>query len=200
MSPYLQDLADFLAAYVVILATPGPNMLLVGGAAATSGIVGALPLCVGVSLGAGALCGALLVIVRWMPEIPQWEGAYRVLGGALLLWVAVSVLRQQMPGSVAHYPRRGATLIVGFCTAATNPVTAAFFTAQFLGPLSASPAAPMAPGAIGAVAMSFMVVVAVLLARPACRALALAWHRPIRITAALILMLMAFSTAVGGQG
>jgi threonine/homoserine/homoserine lactone efflux protein len=39
VSPYLRDLADFLAAYAVILATPGPNMLLVGGVAATSGIV-----------------------------------------------------------------------------------------------------------------------------------------------------------------
>jgi threonine/homoserine/homoserine lactone efflux protein len=200
MSPHLKDLADFLAAYAVILATPGPNMLLVGGAAATSGIVGALPLCLGVSLGAGALCGALLVTVRWMPEIPHWEEAYRMLGGALLLWVAVSVLRQRMPRSDGHYPRRGATLATGFCTAATNPISAAFFAAQFLGPLSVSPAALLAPGAIATVVMSFMLVVGVVLARPTCRALALTWHRPIRITAALILMLMAFSTAMGGQG
>jgi hypothetical protein len=44
-----------------------------------------------------------------------------------------------------------------------------------------------------------MAVVAVSLARPACRALALTWHRPIRITAALILILMALSTAAGGR-
>jgi threonine/homoserine/homoserine lactone efflux protein len=175
-------------------------MLLVGGAAAAAGVVGALPLCLGVSLGAGALCGALLVAAKWMPEIPQWEGAYRVLGGALLLWVAVSVLRQRMPGSAEHYPRRGATLATGFCTAATNPISAAFFAAQFLGPLSVSPSALLAPGAIAAVVMSFMVVVALLLARPACRALALTWHRPIRITAALILMLMAFSTVAARGG
>jgi hypothetical protein len=48
--------------------------------------------------------------------------------------------------------------------------------------------------------MSFKVVVALLLARPACRALALTWHRPIRITAALILMLMAFSTVAARGG
>jgi threonine/homoserine/homoserine lactone efflux protein len=191
---------DFLAAYVVILATPGPNMLLVGGAAAVSGIVGALPLCLGVSLGAGALCGALAMTAKLLPETPQWDEAYRLVGGVLLLWVAVSVLRQRMPGSGGRYPRRGATLVTGFCTGATNPISAAFFAAQFLGPLSTSRAALLAPGAVATIVMGFMLGVAVLLARPTCRALALTWHRPIRITAALILMLMAFSTAMGGQG
>jgi hypothetical protein len=60
----------------------------------------------------------------------------------------------------------------GFCTAATNPLTAAFCAA-----------------------LGFALLVAVLLARPRFRAAALAWHRPIRLTAALSLALMALTTA-----
>ena len=140
MAPAADDhwrgLADFLLAYLLVLATPGPNMLLVGAAAALRGLRGALPLCLGVSLGAGALSAALLLLVAVAPEGDAaglgGDGANgRLLGAALLLWVAVAVAR--LPPIEARRLGRGghaaAGFAAGFCTAATNPVSAAFFAA-----------------------------------------------------------------------
>src|SRR3712207_2499490 len=90
-SDHLRGLADFLLAYLLVLATPGPNMLLVGAVAALRGVTGALPLCLGVSLGAGALCGAVLLLLWLAPDGAGLDRAGRLLGAALLLWVAVSV-------------------------------------------------------------------------------------------------------------
>ena len=172
-----RGLADFLLAYLLVLATPGPNMLLVGAAAALRGARGALPLCLGVSLGAGALCAALL------------------------LWVAVSVARRP-PIDSRRLARggRAAGFAAGFCAAATNPVSAAFFAAQFLGPLGAAvvdggTTAALVPLAAAAAVLAFMLGVAMLLARPACRRAALEWQRPVRLAAAVALAFMALSSA-----
>ncbi len=124
-----RNLADFLLAYLLVLATPGPNMLLVGAAAPEGGA----------GLGGGA--------------------AGRLLGAALLLWVEVSVARRP-PLDARRLGRggRAAGFAAGFCTAATNPVSAAFFAAQFLGPLGAGAdggsAAVLAPLAIAAVVLA----------------------------------------------
>ena len=173
-----RGLADFLLAYLLVLATPGPNMLLVGAAAALRGASGAFPLCLGVSLGAGALCTALL------------------------LWVAVSVARRPPieAGRLGGGGRAAAGFAAGFCTAASNPVSAAFFAAQFLGPLGAAgagegSAAVLAPLAVAAVVLVYMLGVAMLLTRPACRRVALEWQRPVRLAAAVALAFMALSSA-----
>jgi threonine/homoserine/homoserine lactone efflux protein len=87
----------------------------------------------------------------------------------------------------------------GFCTAATNPLTASFFAAQFVGPLAPfKDALAIIPALVVLVALCHFCCVAALLARPAVQRHALAWHRPIRLFAALILTLMAagsFATA-----
>ncbi len=198
-----RDLADFLLAYLLVLATPGPNMLLVGAAAALRGAAGALPLCLGVSLGAGALNAALLLLVAAAPDggTPGLDGAAgRLLGAALLLWVEVSVARRP-PLDARRLGRggRAAGFAAGFCTAATNPVSAAFFAAQFLGPLGAGAdggsAAVLAPLSVAAVVLVYMLGVAMLLTRPACRRVALEWQRPVRLAAAVALAFMALSSA-----
>ncbi len=101
-----RNVSDFLLAYLLVLATPGPNMLLVGAAAALRGAAGALPLCLGVSLGAGALNAALLLLVAAAPAGGgaaglDGEAAGRLLGAALLLWVAVSIPRRPRSGAAA---------------------------------------------------------------------------------------------------
>jgi threonine/homoserine/homoserine lactone efflux protein len=198
-----RGLADLLLAYLLVLATPGPNMLLVGAAAALRGAAGALPLCLGVSLGAGALNAALLLLVAAAPDggTPGLDGAAgRLLGAALLLWVAVSVARRP-PIEARRLGRggRAAGFAAGFCTAATNPVSAAFFAAQFLGPLGTGAgegsAAVLAPLAVAAVVLVFMLGVAALLARPACRRAALEWQQPVRLAAAVALAFLALSSA-----
>lgn len=127
--------------------------------------------------------------------------AGRLLGAALLLWVAVSVARRP-PIEARRLGRGGrvAGFAAGFCTAATNPVSAAFFAAQFLGPLGAAgagegSAAVLAPLAVATVVLAFMLGVAALLARPACRRVALEWQRPVRLAAAVALASMALSSA-----
>ncbi len=198
MAPSAADwrsLADFVLAYMLVLATPGPNMLLVGAAAALRGVAGALPLCLGVALGAGALSAALLLAVSAAPDGAAWEGAGRLLGAALLLWVAVSVARLRPTGDVRRLGGRAADFAAGFCTAATNPISAAFFGAQFLGPLGGNAATGFAPLSVAAAVLFFMVGIAVLLARPTCRRAALEWQRPIRLAAAVALALMALSMA-----
>jgi hypothetical protein len=79
-----------------------------------------------------------------------------------------------------------------FCTAATNPLTGAFFAAQFLGPLSTSQGIRLlVPLAVASTALGFFLLVANLFAQPSFRRAALGWHRPIRFAAAIALVLMA---------
>ena len=70
---------------------------------------------------------------------------------------------------------------------------------QFLGPLGAASAdgsaAALTPLAVAAVVLCFMLGVAALLARPACRRAALEWQGPIRLAAAVALAFMALSSA-----
>ncbi len=94
--------------------------------------------------------------------------------------------------------RVAAGLAAGFCTAASNPASAAFFAAQFLGPLGAGDdgsVAVLAPLAVAAVVLVFMLGVAMLLARPACRRAALEQQKPVRLAAAVALAFMALSSA-----
>jgi hypothetical protein len=91
---------------------------------------------------------------------------------------------------------RTAEFGAAFCTAATNPLTAAFVAAQFLGPLSAGGSLRvMVPLSVATVALAYFLAVAGLFAHPAFRGAMLAWHRPIRVIAAVALVLMAVSIA-----
>lgn len=196
MSVDLGRLAEFVGGYLVILATPGPNLLAIGGMAALRGLRGALPLCLGVALGAGALGATLLVAVTIAPE-DGWDRAGHLVGAVLLGWLAVSVARQQPPEENAPVRAKAdgmAAFGAGFFTALTNPLTAAFFAAQFLGPLRDDEATiAVVPIAAVSTALVFFLGVSSLLARPRFRAAALAWHRPIRLAAAVMLALMAIS-------
>jgi threonine/homoserine/homoserine lactone efflux protein len=191
-------LAAFAAGYLVILATPGPNLIAVSGVAALHGLRGVFPLCLGISMGAGALGATLVVAITVAPENGEWHRASRLIGAALLVWLAYSIARQPAPsdGAPARLSKGdGLTAFgAGFFTALTNPLTATFFTAQFLGPLRDHEATvALAPLAIVAVALTFFLCVSALLARAACRATVLAWHRPICLSAATMLVLMALA-------
>lgn len=193
-------LGDFLLGYVLVLATPGPNLLVIAGVAALRGLRGALPLCLGVALGAGtlnAVVAATLGALAGAGAAP-WLEAGHWIGAGLLLWVAVSVARSRPPDPAVVQRRatHGAEFGAGFCTALTNPMTAAYFAAQFLGPLAATGKLRLlVPISVTTTAMVFFLGVAALLSHPACRGAALAWHRPIRLAASIMLVLMATSLA-----
>ena len=88
----LSLIVGFLAGYLVILVTPGPNMLAVAGIASLQGVRGAAPFCAGIALGAGALGAALLLAIGAAADaVRTWEVAARMVGALLLLCVAVTV-------------------------------------------------------------------------------------------------------------
>jgi threonine/homoserine/homoserine lactone efflux protein len=193
----LGRLSEFIVGYLVILATPGPNLLAIGGMAALRGQRGALPICLGVAMGTGALGTTLLVAVTIAPG-DGWDRTGRLVGAGLLGWLAISVARQRPPDEGAPMRIRVgkvAAFGAGFFTAVTNPMTAAFFAAQFLGPLRDDEATiAVAPITAASMALVYFTGVAALLARPAFGATIQRWHQPIRLTAAAVLALMAFST------
>ena len=77
----LSLIVGFLAGYLVILVTPGPNMLAVAGIASLQGVRGAAPFCAGVALGAGALGAALLLAIGAAADAVRiWEVAARMVG------------------------------------------------------------------------------------------------------------------------
>jgi threonine/homoserine/homoserine lactone efflux protein len=121
----------FTLGYVLCVAVPGPNLLVVAGVAATEGWRGSIPICAGVTVGSVALAGCVAYAASFVPEGAGWERAGRALSGACLLYVAWMLLRTRRP-TQARKLRGEAHLAVGFGTAFVNPITGAFFASQFL--------------------------------------------------------------------
>jgi threonine/homoserine/homoserine lactone efflux protein len=83
---------------------------------------------------------------------------------------------------------RGAAFCAGFCTAATNPLTLAFFAAQSA---AAGPLGAATLGGVAAMALGFYLGMAALMANGAARRAALRWQRPIRLASAAALLVSA---------
>jgi len=143
----LQSLALFVAASVVLIITPGPDMLLViarslgggprDGVLVASGLVGGLLLHTAfVALGLAALLAASAAAFNFV----KWAGA------AYLAWLGVQMLRATGTGERLDAPARRyrarELLIQGFLSAALNPKIALFFLA-FLPQFADGRAAPI---------------------------------------------------------
>jgi threonine/homoserine/homoserine lactone efflux protein len=149
---------------------------------------------VGIACGAGALGATLLVAISIAPG-DGWDRAGRLLGAALLGWLAFSAVRQPTPGQCAPVVAKGdgmAAFGAGFLTALTNPMTAAYFASQFLVGEDAATIV-LAPIVATAMALLYFLMVAALLARPAFRKASLIWYRPVRLVAATVFVAMAVS-------
>ncbi|KPK05515.1 MAG: hypothetical protein AMJ64_11485 [Betaproteobacteria bacterium SG8_39] len=143
-----QTLALFVAASVVLIVTPGPDMLLViarslaggprDGVLVATGLVGGLLLHTAVvALGLAALLAASAVAFN----VVKWAGA------AYLVWLGVQIVRHagdraSLEASRRRYRAR-ALLAQGFLSAALNPKLALFFLA-FLPQFADGRAAPVA--------------------------------------------------------
>lgn len=193
----------FLLAYLAVLAMPGPNMLAIGGVAALRGFQAVIPFCLGIAAGAGALASLLYSAAVAIPKNDVWQMTARIAGALLLLVFAGRVAMLRAPSKRAwarkntpSFPSHLGQFGAGFCTAMTNPITSAYFAANLIGPLSALRGTlPVAVtlAAIPVLALLSGLATAVVLARPLARRSALAWHRPICVTVAFALVVLAAS-------
>lgn len=144
----IETWAGFVAAAAVILAIPGPTILLVIGQSIGAGRRGAWPLVAGVAAGdlvamtlSLAGLGALLAASATAFTILKWAGA------AYLVWLGVSLWRAKVPeaGAVPAALDPWKASRAAFLVTALNPKSIAFFVAFV--PLFLDPARPFPPQA-----------------------------------------------------
>jgi threonine/homoserine/homoserine lactone efflux protein len=193
MNMMLTPLCQFAMGYAVILAVPGPNVLTLGALAALRGMRSAVPVCLGMATGASLLAGSIAMANGMAPHSSLTQ-LVQILGAAAVVLIAYRLMtrgpRLSAPPSPAPLPL--AEFSMGFCTAATNPITAGYFAVQFAGPMAQGPGSALgAAVVVSVVSFAVMLGLAALLARRSVREHALAWHRPIRVGLAMFLVLMA---------
>jgi threonine/homoserine/homoserine lactone efflux protein len=188
-------LLKFALGYFAILATPGPNMFTIGTMAALRGFRGALPFCLGIALGAGLVAGATSLLQEAFAGSHKLEMVGRVVAGTLLMVLAFRIICTRAPRvsdrSLASQPQMSNNWAIGlgtgFFTALTNPVTAAYCFAQFIGPLAQSDATPFAILLVATQALLFGLLTAAFFAHPFMRHVAITYHRPVSAVAGLVL-------------
>ncbi|MCA3425056.1 MAG: LysE family transporter [Roseomonas sp.] len=188
-------LLKFALGYFAILATPGPNMLTIGTMAALRGFRGALPFCLGVALGAGLVAGATSLLLEAFAGSHRLEMVGRVVAGTLLMALAFRIICARAPRlsnqSLFSEPQMlnnwAVGLGTGFFIALTNPVTAAYCFAQFIGPLAQSNVAPWVILLVATQALLFGLLIAALFAHPFVRHVAFTYHRQVCAISGLML-------------
>lgn len=186
------SLLAFIVGYAAILAVPGPNMLALGGLAALRGFRAAVPMSLGIAGGATTLAAIIDVTSATAARLP-WRTVAEFAGAGLLLLVACLVMRLR-PNAPAERCLRAPIVEfgAGFCTALTNPITAGYFVAEFGGYLRGSlELTAVALAAIPVVALAACLSFSRFLMTPPMRRITEAWHRPIRLGTATVLVAMA---------
>jgi threonine/homoserine/homoserine lactone efflux protein len=189
-------LLKFALGYFAILATPGPNMFTIGTMAALRGFRGAVPFCLGVALGAGVVAASTSLLLDAFAGSENLEMGGRIVASILLIALAYRIIcapAQCLPNTVESADAQirikwGAGLGSGFCIAVTNPVTAAYCLAQFMGPLAQYNAAQWAIPIVGLQALLFGLLTALLFAQPYMRQMASIYHRQVCAVSGLILL------------
>lgn len=120
----------FALGYLVCLATPGPNFIMIAGIALLRGWRACLPVCLGVT--AGSICLAVLVygFVDLLPDAAVVDRVARGVSGVLFLYIAWRTLR--MRPMVELKAPTNSDFHLGFSTAFLNPTTGTFFIGHFL--------------------------------------------------------------------
>jgi threonine/homoserine/homoserine lactone efflux protein len=185
------QMAAFALGYAAILAIPGPNVLAVGALAALRGARAALPMAIGAALGAMVLAAIAGAAIH---AIAASQDSVKIVGAGLLLLVAWRIVRLKPDARLSpHKPRTSSVEFAsGFCTALTNPITAAYFAGAFAG---SSADSIHATGAVVAsvpvISAAFYIGALMLFSSPAIRRIAIARHATIRLGTALLLTLLA---------
>jgi threonine/homoserine/homoserine lactone efflux protein len=191
-------LLNFAVGYLAVNAVPGPSTMAIGSLAALRGLRGALPLILGIACGTAALAAALNFAYGVLAGAGGLESAGRAAGGVLLLLVAMRAAVTPNPAAAGAPARGGASARAallafgaGFATAASNPISGAYFLAQFLGPVGEAGAGSIAVLLVLAQALAWSTLVAVVFAQPAVRRFAAAHHRLVCVASGAALALLA---------
>jgi threonine/homoserine/homoserine lactone efflux protein len=193
----LPTIVQFLIGYLVIIVTPGPNFVAIAGIAALRGFWATTPMVLGISVGAGCSAGIFLATLGQGSLDPFVQSVGRWIGAALLGFIALRILQ----GSFTPVAKQkaspvsvGATLCAGFVTGVTNPLTNAYFIAQYLGPAQGL-GTTLAGLLTVAAAVTIMVLwgygIAAIFSLPTARTVSLRYRRTVGIVVAASIAVMA---------
>ncbi|RWN02215.1 MAG: hypothetical protein EOR84_05105 [Mesorhizobium sp.] len=195
----LTGMPQFLAAYAVILVTPGPITFATGSLATLSGLPRAMPFVIGIGTGAASLTAFLGLMAESVSATVPLP-VLHLAGTALLIWMAVRIIRMPMPAGTPVRNSKGSLgglVLAGFLTPLSSPLDGFFLMAMFTGPvLSQRELGTVASIAVtvGVVNLAWYMLVAIVFARLS------AWHRPIRTVGAALLTSLAMLSAWSALG
>ncbi|MGR3272068.1 LysE family translocator [Thalassococcus profundi] len=134
-------LGAFLTVALIHLAaamSPGPSFVVAARTAATDGFGTACALSLGFGLGAALWALAAMAGLALLFElVPALFAVLKIVGGLFLIWIAWTLWRHAtspLPDTATRGPRSALSAMrFGFLTFATNPKTAVFFGAVFVG-------------------------------------------------------------------
>lgn len=187
---------QFLAAYTVIMITPGPVGLATGSLASLHGFGRTIPLVAGI--GAGTAVLAVLVAfgavhLSGSLSVP----AVKIAGAAVLGWMALRIARTAPP-AIGEAPRQAGLFAGGFLISILSPETATFFAVAFMGlmlPIRTSNEMLMVAAIVAIIDIGWYGFLAVALSRPLVRAAAVRHHRVICRAAGIVLAMLALVSA-----
>lgn len=203
------EIGAFMMGYLLIMASPGPNMVAIGTIAALEGLANALPMIAGIAFGAGGLASFMLAVSELM-QVEALSPALQFMAGLMLLTVAWAVSRTRnfaQPDGAEPTRRSGqglALFLAGFSTAASNPITIAYFAAALV-PIGRATVAEGGSSlgiviVITSAAALFWFACAVLMARPTMRSLVRKREGLIRTVAAMLIAAIALPMLLGALG
>lgn len=201
-SPLLSAaMLHFLAAYLLIVVTPGPIALATGSLASLQGFGRTVPLLLGIGAGTAFLAAAMgLGAVHLAGSFPV--PVVKIVGAVVLALVALRIARAAPPSHAAagQSPRFQAGLFLGgFLLTVLSPQSASFFAVSFIGltlPIRHLDEALSVAVVAAIIGAGWYGLVALTLSRQAIRAAVLRRHRAICRAAAAVLALMALSSAL----
>ncbi|WP_426958807.1 LysE family translocator [Muricoccus radiodurans] len=133
-------LAAYILACVVLLVTPGPDMMFVLGQTLAGGARRGWAATIGLWCGVMVhILGATLGVAAIIAAEPALFTALRLVGGLYLVWLGIGAIRAALRGDPALRPAAPVSRVVlqGALTNVTNPKVALFFLAflpQFVDP------------------------------------------------------------------
>ena len=126
----LEVLVPFIAAVLVLLAIPGPDMAVLVANGIAFGRRGAVYTALGISLGGMAWAALVALVVTATAIHDQLLNALQFAGCLYLLYLACEAIRRPAaPGTAKAEPSSGNLVMRGIATNLSNPKAAVFFGA-----------------------------------------------------------------------